>query len=108
MSEDFLEKVEKLCVEDVKRRSPNSPCYSCQFFRKLQLIETSWVFKLPNPPDFANRETIHAWCLIEVLDRYPQPLYEGSSCLYWESREVPVIMTYELIKVHHPAYSIKE
>ncbi len=58
MSEDYLAKVEKLSREDLKRRHPNSPCYSCQFFRKLDLIGGSWVFKLPNPPNFARARSV--------------------------------------------------
>jgi len=101
---EYLEMVEKICMEDLKRRHPESPCYSCQFFRKLDLADFRWVFKLPNPPNFADPKTVHAWCIIEVLDRYPQPLYEGVECPYWESRKVPVTLSYEHIKALHPAY----
>ena len=101
---NVLPKVEDACIEDLKRRHPSSPCYSCQFFRQFQLIEGSWVFKLPNQPNFAGRDTIHAWCIIEVLDRFPQPLYDGVSCPFSESREVPIVLTYAHIQAAHPAY----
>jgi len=84
------------------RYNPNTPCFSCQFYRKLDFRNGFWVFQLPKPPDFATIQDEHAWCIIEVLDRFPQPLYEGKTCSRWQSRENPITMTLEDIKRLHP------
>lgn len=100
----YLENVDKVCMECLKTRHPQSPCYTCQFFRELDLVDYHWVFKLPNPPNLADRNSLHAWCIIEVLDRYPQPLYQGKACSHWESRENPITLTYAHIKALHPFF----
>jgi len=41
---------------------PNSPCRDCKYFR-------------------------NGWCVLEVLDRFPQPLTEGAPCKDFERRE---------------------
>ena len=102
--EEFLQQIEEEAREDVSRRALNSPCYSCQYFREEDLIDDRYVFILPNSPKFADRTTLHAWCIIEVLDRFLAPLYEGKSCPYWESRDRLLVLTSEGIKQLHPLY----
>jgi len=101
--EELLRKMDEAAQRDIERRHPDSPCFTCQFYRELQLIDHSWVFKLPNEPKFAHRNTLHAWCIIEVLDRFPQPLYAGESCSHCESRDIPIKLTHNHIKMLHPS-----
>ena len=73
------------------KKDPRSPCFTCQFYRKMDYVDGRWVFKVPNPPNFATIEDEHAWCILGVLDRYPQVL-EGARCRCWVSREVPLTL----------------
>jgi len=92
----------------MSEKNPNSPCFSCQFYRRLD-FDGHWIFRLPNPPNFAQITDEHAWCIIEVLDRYPQPLYEGQKCSRWESRAIPQTLTHEdIVRLHPMSKYLKE
>ena len=99
----FREMADRMWIEDWKRRHPRAPCYTCQFYRRMDLVDGVYVFVLPNTPDkLADRDTIHAWCIIEVLDRCPDPLYGGKACPYWEDRKEPATITAETLALLHP------
>lgn len=86
-------------------KDPNSPCFSCQWYRKMDCIENRWVFVLPNQGEFASCEDEHAWCLIEVLDRVPAHLEKAAPCPFWEIRAgEKVVVDYTKLKALHPAY----
>jgi len=46
---------------------PASPCLTCRFFVRAGGAHDQW-------------------CAKEVLDRYPQPLYDAATCQLWERK----------------------